>query len=53
MKDYYIYYNNNFVRQRNATLSVLSASTQFGLNVFEGIRIYKEDSFMFLDLRII
>ena len=45
MKDYYIYYNNNFVRQRNATLSVLSASTQFGLNVFEGIRIYKEDSF--------
>ena len=45
MKDYYIYYNNNFVRQGNATLSVLSASTQFGLNVFEGIRIYKEDSF--------
>ena len=43
MKDYYIYYNNNFVRQSNATLPVLSASTQFGLNVFEGIRIYKED----------
>ena len=45
MKDYYIYYNNNFVRQSNATLPVLSASTQFGLNVFEGIRIYKEDFF--------
>lgn len=45
MKDYYIYYNNHFVRQSNATLPVLSASTQFGLNVFEGIRIYKEDSF--------
>ena len=43
MKDYYIYYNNNFVRQSNGTLPVLSASTQFGLNVFEGIRIYKED----------
>ncbi len=45
MKDYYIFYNNNFVKQSNATLPVLSASTQFGLNVFEGIRIYKEDSF--------
>ena len=45
MKDYYIYYNDNFVKQSNATLPVLSASTQFGLNVFEGIRIYKEDSF--------
>ena len=45
MKDYYIYYNNNFVRQSNATLPVLSASTQFGLNVFEGIRIYKEDAY--------
>jgi len=45
MKDYYIYYNNNFVKQSNATLPVLSASTQFGLNVFEGIRIYKEDFF--------
>ena len=43
MKDYCIYYNNNFVRQINATLPVLSASTQFGLNVFEGIRVYKED----------
>ena len=43
MKDYYIYYDNNFVKQSNATLSVLSASTQFGLNVFEGIRVYKED----------
>ncbi len=45
MKDYYIYYNNNFVRQSNATLPVLSASTQFGLNVFEGIKIYKEDAY--------
>ncbi len=43
MKNYYIYYNNNYVRQTDATLPVLSASTQFGLNVFEGIRIYKED----------
>lgn len=45
MKDYYIYYNNNFVKQSNATLPVLSASTQFGLNVFEGIRVYKEEFF--------
>ncbi len=45
MKDYYIYYDKNFVKQSNATLPVLSASTQFGLNVFEGIRVYKEDSF--------
>ena len=43
MKNYYIYYNNKFVRQNEATISVLSASAQFGLNVFEGIRIYKED----------
>ena len=43
MKNYYIYYNNNYVRQSDATLPVLSASTQFGLNVFEGIRVYKED----------
>jgi branched-chain amino acid aminotransferase len=43
MKDYYIYYDNGFVRQSNATVPVLSASTQFGLNVFEGIRVYKED----------
>ncbi len=43
MKNYFIYYNNNYVRQTDATLPVLSASTQFGLNVFEGIRIYKED----------
>ena len=45
MRDYYIYYNESFVKQSEATLSVLSASTQFGLNVFEGIRIYKEDFF--------
>ncbi len=45
MKDYYIYYDKNFVKQSNATLPVLSASTQFGLNVFEGIRVYKEDFF--------
>lgn len=43
MKDYYIFYNNDFVKQSHATLPVLSASTQFGLNVFEGIRVYKED----------
>lgn len=43
MKNYYIYYNNKYVRQNDATISVLSASAQFGLNVFEGIRIYKED----------
>ncbi len=43
MKDYYIYYNNKYVRQNDATISVLSASAQFGLNVFEGIRVYKED----------
>tara|TARA_Y100000768_G_C23873519_1_gene631624 strand:- start:25 stop:924 length:900 start_codon:yes stop_codon:yes gene_type:complete len=45
MKDYYIYYDKNFIKQSDATSPVLSASTQFGLNVFEGIRIYKEDSF--------
>tara|TARA_A100001011_G_C14321791_1_gene851119 strand:- start:3702 stop:4595 length:894 start_codon:yes stop_codon:yes gene_type:complete len=45
MKDYYIFYNDNFIRQSKATLSVLSASTQFGLNVFEGIRVYKEDAY--------
>ena len=43
MKDYYIYYDNKYVRQNDATISVLSASAQFGLNVFEGIRVYKED----------
>ena len=43
MKNYFIYYDNKYVRQSDATLPVLSASTQFGLNVFEGIRIYKED----------
>lgn len=43
MKDYYIYYENGFIRQSKATLPVLSASAQFGLNVFEGIRVYKED----------
>ena len=43
MKNYYIYYNNKYVRQNDATISVLSASAQFGLNVFEGIRVYKED----------
>ena len=45
MKDYYIYYDENFIKQSDATSPVLSASTQFGLNVFEGIRIYKEDAF--------
>ena len=35
MKNYYIYYNNKYVRQNDATISVLSASAQFGLNVFE------------------
>lgn len=45
MKDYFIFFNNKFVRQSEATLPVLSASSQFGLNVFEGIRVYKEDSF--------
>ena len=49
MKDYYIYYKENFVRQSEATIPVLSASSQFGLNVFEGIRVYKEDFFIFLD----
>lgn len=43
MKDYYIYYDNDFVEQSNANIPVLSASSQFGLNVFEGIRVYKED----------
>ena len=45
MKDYFIFYNNSFIKQSDATLPVLSASTQFGLNVFEGIRVYKEDYF--------
>lgn len=45
MKNYYIYYKNNYVRQSEATMPVLSASSQFGLNVFEGIRVYKEDFF--------
>ena len=45
MRDYYIYYDGNYVRESNATLPVMSASTQFGLNVFEGIRVYKEEYF--------
>ena len=49
MKDYYIFYNNDFVKQSNATLPVLSASTQFGLNVCEGIRVYKEDFYYIFD----
>ena len=51
MKDYYIYYNNAFMRQSSAKLPVLSAATQFGLNVFEGIRIYKERDFYIFRLR--
>lgn len=51
MKDYYIFYNNNFVKQSKANLSVLSASAQFGLNVFEGIRIYKEDAYYVFRLK--
>ena len=47
MKDYYIYYNNKYVRQNDATISVLSASAQFGLNVFEGIRVYKDFYYVF------
>lgn len=45
MKNYYIYYNKNYVRQSEVKIPVLSASAQFGLNVFEGIRVYKEDFF--------
>ena len=51
MKDYYIYYNNEFRKQSEATLPVLSASAQFGLNVFEGIRVYKEDFFYIFRLK--
>ena len=51
MKDYYIYYNNAFMRQSSARLPVLSAATQFGLNVFEGIRVYKERDFYIFRLR--
>ncbi len=50
MRNYFVYYNDNYVKQSDATLPVLSASTQFGLNVFEGIRIYKEDSYFIFRL---
>lgn len=45
MKDYFIFFDNEFIRQSEAKIPVLSASSQFGLNVFEGIRVYKEDKF--------
>ena len=45
MRDYYIYFKDNYARQSEASIPVLSASSQFGLNVFEGIRVYKEDFF--------
>lgn len=45
MKDYFIFYNDKFVKQSEASIPVLSASSQFGLNVFEGIRVYKEKSY--------
>ncbi len=45
MKDYFIFYNNKFVKQSEAFVPVLSATSQFGLNVFEGIRVYKEESY--------
>lgn len=51
MRDYYIYYDGNYVRGTNATLPVLSASSQFGLNVFEGIRVYKEEYFYIFRLK--
>ena len=45
MNDYFIYFDGKFTRQSEAVIPVLSASAQFGLNVFEGIRAYKEDAF--------
>ena len=41
----HILQKKNYVRQSEASIPVLSASSQFGLNVFEGIRVYKEDFF--------
>lgn len=51
MNDYYIFFKDRFVRQSKARIPVLSASAQFGLNVFEGIRIYKQDAFFVFRLK--
>ena len=51
MKNYYIFFNKNYVRQSDANIPVLSSSSQFGLNVFEGIRVYKEDFFYIFRLK--
>ena len=42
--------NNNYVRQSDASIPVLSASSQFGLNVFEGIVYIKKIFSIFLGL---
>ena len=46
MKNYIIYYSERFVPLLEATTNVLSASNQYGLNVFEGIRIYQDKDFL-------
>ena len=51
MKDYTIYFRNGFVRESEAMISFRSASFQYGINVFEGIRGYynstKNDLYLF------
>lgn len=50
MEDYVIYYKSSYVRLSQASTNILSASNQFGLNVFEGIRVYYEQSFLIFRL---
>jgi branched-chain amino acid aminotransferase len=51
MNNYYIYFDNEFIKQNEAKVPVLSATAQFGLNVFEGIRVYKETEFLVFRLQ--
>ncbi|NLN83933.1 MAG: branched-chain-amino-acid transaminase [Firmicutes bacterium] len=51
MKDYMVYFIDSFVQESEALISFRSASFQYGINVFEGIRAYysseKNDLYLF------
>ena len=46
MYDRLVWLDNKILRASNAKISVLSPSCQFGINVFEGIRGYKQEQDM-------
>ena len=49
MKEEIIYWNKGeFKTESELTISLLSPTSQFGLNVFEGIRCYKNKDHMLL-----